>query len=84
MESNPLKQYQSKPTRAMAIKAMCAHCMGCTSEHIEQGFKQSIRDCDSTHCPLHRFRPYRANRGANKAKNAHLQVSTHDGAASDE
>ena len=57
-EHNPIKRAGKKPTYLNAIKAMCAHCMGCTSDHMEDGFRQSIRDCSSTACPLHNYRPY--------------------------
>lgn len=57
-ETNPLRKFQQKPTRQNAIKAMCAHCMGCTYKEIEPGFRESIRECVSVQCPLHKFRPY--------------------------
>lgn len=57
-ETNPMAKFAEKPTRVNAIKAMCAHCMGCTYRETEPGFRQLIRDCVSTGCPLHRFRPY--------------------------
>ena len=41
-----------------AINAMCAHCMGCTEYHMEPGYKQEIKNCTSTVCPLWHFRPY--------------------------
>ena len=56
--TNPLQKYMSKPTRGQAIKAKCAECMGCTVDVIEPGFRSLIRDCTSTSCPLHFFRPY--------------------------
>jgi hypothetical protein len=55
---NPLLQYEKKRTRQRAIKAMCAHCMGCTKDHIEQGFRESIRNCTAPNCPLYFYRPY--------------------------
>jgi hypothetical protein len=51
-------------SRALAIKAMCASCMGCYiptedgDNGIEPGFRECIRKCSATHCPLHAFRPY--------------------------
>jgi hypothetical protein len=42
-----------------AINAMCAHCMGCNAEHMESGYKDDIKNCTSTGCPLHPFRPYK-------------------------
>ena len=57
--SNPIAQFQSHPlSRAYAIRAKCAECVGCTPNHIEKGFKGSISSCSSYSCPLHRFRPY--------------------------
>lgn len=66
-ESNPVRKFfnAEKQTRSGAIKAMCAHCMGCTIEATEQGFRSSIRDCSSgptsaAPCPLWKFRPFRS------------------------
>ena len=57
--SNPIEQFQSLPlSRAYAIRAKCAECVGCTPDHLEKGFKESILPCSSDSCPLHRFRPY--------------------------
>jgi hypothetical protein len=57
--SNPIEQFQSHPlSRAYAIRAKCAECVGCTPDHLEKGFKGSISSCSSYSCPLHRFRPY--------------------------
>jgi len=55
---NPLLLLDKKPTYLKAIKAMCAHCMGCTREHLEPGFREDIRNCESTKCPLWIYRPY--------------------------
>lgn len=57
-EMNPIVRFREKPTHLKAIKAMCSHCMGCTAEHMEPGFRTLIRDCASTHCPLHMYRPF--------------------------
>ena len=57
--TNPLVQLQANPTsRALAIKAMCAYCVGCTWNSLERGFRTTIAECDVNHCPLHPFRPY--------------------------
>lgn len=58
-EHNPIVRNigNSKSLRA-AIDAQCAHCMGCTADHIEPGFRESIRDCSAPACPLFNFRPY--------------------------
>ena len=56
---NPVERFFAlAPSRKRAIEAMCASCMGCTKDHLEEGFKKEIRDCTSPQCPLHRLRPY--------------------------
>ena len=61
--SNPIEQFQSHPlSRAYAIRAKCAECVGCTPNHLEKGFKESISYCSSFSCPLHEFRPYQAKK----------------------
>ena len=57
---NPILALDKKMTRQRAIKAMCAHCMGCTKDHIEQGFRECVRNCTSVNCPLYFYRPYQA------------------------
>ena len=60
---NPIEQFQRNPhSRARAIKAKCAECVGCTADHLEKGFKESISSCTAYLCPLHKFRPYRAKK----------------------
>jgi hypothetical protein len=62
-KSNPIEQFKEFPSsRAYAIKAKCAECVGCTSNHIEKGFRESISSCSSYSCPLYRFRPYQAKK----------------------
>lgn len=57
--SNPILQLKKNPgSRLLAIKAMCAQCLGCTETHLEEGFRQSIRECSSTHCALYELRPF--------------------------
>ena len=66
---NPILQFQSRPSsRAYAVKAKCAECVGCTQNHLERGFKESISSCSSYSCPLHRFRPYQANKSLEDQK----------------
>ena len=56
---NPILQFQSRPSsRAYAVKAKCAECVGCTPDQLEKGFEASILFCSSYSWPLHRFRPY--------------------------
>jgi len=51
---NPVARfYTLAPTRTRAIEAKCAECMGCTKDHLEEGFKNEIRFCTAPHCPLH-------------------------------
>ena len=64
-EFNPIVRFKERPTHLNAIKAMCAHCMGCTETHLERGFRDSIRDCTSKFCPLHRYRPHRHTESQN-------------------
>ena len=63
-EFNPIVRFRERPTHLNAIKAMCAHCMGCTETHLERGFRDSIRDCTAWACPLYGYRPFRAKSGA--------------------
>ena len=62
---NPILNLEKKRTRQRAIKAMCAACMGCTRDHIEQGFRECIRNCTSVNCPLHFYRPYHVKESDN-------------------
>ena len=58
---NPILRYMENPTsRKAAIDAKCAECVGCTPDHLEKGFKESISSCSSSSysCLLHGFRPY--------------------------
>ena len=51
---NPVARfYTLAPIRTRAIKAKCAECMGCTKNHLEEGFEKGIRFCTAPHCPLH-------------------------------
>ena len=53
-QHNPVARfYTLAPTRTRAIEAKCAECMGCTKDHLEEGFKNEIRFCTAPHCPLH-------------------------------
>lgn len=71
IETNPVKRNLAKTTRKRAIDAACAHCMGCTAagqgsgavDHLEPGFREAIRNCTATGCPLHVWRPYRKKSG---------------------
>ena len=59
---NPVvRVFALTPSRKRAIEAMCASCMGCTKDHLEEGFKSEIRDCSAQHCPLHSLRPYQVS-----------------------
>ena len=66
---NPILRYHNKPdSRACAIDAKCAECMGCTLDHLEKGFKESISSCSSYSCPLHGLRPYQREKSLNSQK----------------
>ena len=59
---NPLIALKNAPVNkkltTLSIKAMCAHCMGCTEEHIADGWKEEVRNCTAPKCPLYNVRPY--------------------------
>jgi len=60
---NPVARFFAlKPSRAGAIKAKCAECMGCTKDHLEEGYKNEIRNCSAQACSLYSFRPYKMPR----------------------
>jgi hypothetical protein len=64
---NPILRFENKPnSRKAAIDAKCAECFGCTPDHLEKGFKESISSCSS----LHGFRPYQAEKSLNSQKTA--------------
>lgn len=60
IEHNPMVRARGN-TKSLrkAVDAFCASCMGCTVDHYEPGFKQEIRNCTATGCPLYNFRPYK-------------------------
>jgi len=69
-QPNPILQLKKNPgSRLLAIKAMCAQCFGCTENHLEEGFRQSIRECSSTHCALYELRPFTNRKNALKKVN---------------
>ena len=73
---NPILQFQSRPSsRAYAVKAKCAECVGCTQNHLEKGFKESISSCSSYSCPLHGFRPYQREKSLEGQKTAVQNLS---------
>jgi len=60
IQVNPIRQLRNNPTsRAAAIKAKCAECVGCSLDHLEKGFRVSISECSSYSCQLHSLRPFR-------------------------
>lgn len=63
-EHNPLVRQARHDGHSLrlAIDAMCAHCMGCTMEEINPGFRTFIRECTSPKCPLFAVRPYQTIR----------------------
>ena len=72
--SNQILQIKLKPTStAKGINAKCVANMeriGCTPNHLEKGFKESISSCSSYSCPLYELRPYQAEKYLNSQKNA--------------
>ena len=60
MEHNPITRLADTKKHSLRahINAMCAHCMGCTAEGINPGFRTEIRACSAPQCPLHKVRPY--------------------------
>ena len=61
IEINPIRQFRDNPnSRAAAIKAKCAECVGCSLNHIEKGFRASISECSSYSCQLRSLRPFQA------------------------
>jgi len=73
-ENNPIKRAIRKPTYLNAIKAMCAHCMGCTLDHLEEGFREEIRNCIATRCPLFPFRPYKGETRGAKVQESNVKA----------
>ena len=68
-DSNPICQFHKRPlSRAYAVRAKCAECMGCTLDHLEKGFKESISSCSSYSCPLHGLRPYQREKSLERQK----------------
>ena len=59
--TNPVvRNLGNRKSLRTAINAFCAHCMGCTEDHREEGFIADIHHCTSVKCPLRHFRPYKA------------------------
>ena len=60
MDNNNLVQqlYLNPSSRAYAIQAKCADCVGCTPGRIERGSEGSISSYSSRFCPLYRSPPY--------------------------
>ena len=59
-EMNPVvRNADNRGSRTLAIHAFCAHCMGCTSDWQEPGWRNEVRNCTSTTCPLWHFRPFK-------------------------
>ena len=66
---NPILRFEkNRNSRKLAHDAKCAECFGCTRDHLEKGFKQSISDCSVYSCSLHSLRPYQAKKSLNSQK----------------
>jgi|TARA_B110000908_G_scaffold153515_1_gene190135 hypothetical protein len=59
---NPIIASQDSPgSRALAIKAMCAHCIGVTATDAPKNWRKDIKDCTAmATCPLWKLRPFSA------------------------
>ena len=66
---NPIRRFEKNgPSRTLDINAKYAECFGCSRDHLEKGFKESISSCSPYSCPLHRFRPYQREKFLNRQK----------------
>jgi hypothetical protein len=55
---DPFNQLSRRPrSRALAIKAFCASCMGCEPGNLVPGWRNDVKNCTAKHCPLYTFRP---------------------------
>lgn len=60
VQYNPItKALENPKSKVLAIKAMCAHCMGCTADHLEPGWREEVRNCTASKCPLFNHRPFK-------------------------
>ncbi len=78
-EFNPIvRLYDSqKHSLRCHIDAMCAHCMGCTAEEVNPGFRAEVRACSAPDCPLFGVRPFRTKGQASCTKAAvHSDLAT--------
>lgn len=57
---NPIIASQKNPnSRALAIKAMCAHCIGVTASDTPPNWRKDIKECTAmATCPLWKIRPF--------------------------
>lgn len=54
-----VKASKDPNSRAKAINAFCFSCMGGTKDELpDSGYKNEIRFCTDSDCPLYSFRPY--------------------------
>jgi len=61
LEQNPIGRSPANSTsQKAAIKAKCAKCFGCSSNHLERGFRASVSECLSYSYPLHSFGSFQA------------------------
>ena len=63
-EFNPIARLAATEKHSLRahINAMCAHCMGCTADSVEEGFRSEVRHCSAPACPLWDVRPYQTKR----------------------
>lgn len=56
---SPLEKAKAKPgSMRLAINAKCFDCVGCGHD---TGWRDRVRDCFDTGCPLYNFRPFKRN-----------------------
>ena len=60
MSQNPIIASENNPaSRKLAIKAMCAHCVGVTREYEPLNWRKDVKGCTALgSCPLWQFRPF--------------------------
>ena len=77
---NPiLKALNNPKSRSAAIAAKCCDCVGCDLNHLEPGFRTTIRECEAYHCPLHSFRPYISKTGLKENEASSERLSRSNG-----
>jgi hypothetical protein len=59
VQLSPAEKAAKNPTsRSLALAAKCFDCVN--GPNADGGYRRAIRECPSTKCALHNFRPYQA------------------------